>query len=131
MLTHPVRSSSWPAPGTHIIGRHGGRHATDVLCSLGCDVLPGRGELAPDAIETRALLNALRSVERRCRVANARRTRHRLSEISTSGIADGLCAGNLAGNRRAAMQELPPEDRTRSEPRSRITARCWLCASWR
>lgn len=83
-------------------------HATDALRSLERDILPELGAIAPDTIDAPALLNALRSVERRGRVATAQRIRQRLSEIFAFGIAEGMCAANPAANLGAAMKEVPP-----------------------
>ena len=83
-------------------------HAADVLASLERDILPDIGGTAPGDIDAPALLNALRSVERRGRVTTAQRIRQRLAEIFAFGIAEGLCSGNPAADLGAAMKEVPP-----------------------
>lgn len=83
-------------------------HAADVLGSLTRDAFPAIGARTPAAIEPNALLNVLRSVERRGRFVTAQRLRQRLSDIFAFGIAEGLADSDPAARLGAAMMEVPP-----------------------
>lgn len=96
-------------------------HAADALASLERDVLPAIGTMDPASIGAPRLLEVLRAIEGRGRIATAQRVRQRMSEIFRFGIAEGLCATNPAEALGAALRDAPPAT---PHPALTTTAEC-------
>lgn len=105
----------------HNLGAWSPAHAVDVLGSLERDIFPAIGAEPVETIAAPALLNALRSVERRGCIETARRLRQRLSEIFAYGIAMGLAEKDPAAKLGAALRDAPP---ARPQPALTTIAEC-------
>ena len=82
-------------------------HAGDVLSSLERDVFPAIGARPIGEIRATELLNVIRSVEQRSKVATARRLRQRLSAIFRYAISQELAEADPAAQLDQAMQVAP------------------------
>lgn len=82
-------------------------HAGDVLASLEADVFPAIGATELGAVDTPAVVEALRAVEARGAIETARRLRQRISAVYELAMSEGWCAANPAAVTRRALAAAP------------------------